>query len=350
VVDLLEKWPVLGRHEIAAQWLQIWTDLGRAARTIDAYARGLAEYLELCERDGIDPVSANRAQVAVFVKDLRSRPSRRGGNVVVLDSGAGLANATLQQRLVPVRLFYDYLMEEGLRESNPVGRGRYTPGRRFGGHERGLVPRMVKLPWIPTEQQWLDFLQVARGEDIRNRVMLALAYDAALRREELCSLRTDDIDPAHRTVRVRAETTKTRRERVVPYSAATGLLLSSYLAHRALISRARGLLFLSESRRNYGEPLTLWTWSKVVRRLADAADLPRFSTHTTRHLCLTDLARMGWELHAIASFAGHRLTESTMTYIHLSGRDLADKLNRGMQQIHSWRVQMLTGAAGQVAE
>jgi len=38
--------------------------------------------------------------------------------------------------------------------------------------------------------------------------MLALAYDSALRREELCSLRTDDLDPAHRTLRVRAETTK----------------------------------------------------------------------------------------------------------------------------------------------
>ncbi|WP_231607677.1 tyrosine-type recombinase/integrase [Streptacidiphilus albus] len=83
----------------------------------------------------------------------------------------------------------------------------------------------------------------------------------------------------------------------------------------------------------------------MVRRVALAADLPRFSTHTTRHLCLTDLARMGWELHAIATFAGHRSTESTLTYIHLSGRDLAEKLNRGMQQIHSWRLDMLTRAA-----
>jgi hypothetical protein len=32
--------------------------------------------------------------------------------------------------------------------------------------------------------------------------MLALAYDAALCREELCALRTDDLDPAHRTLRV----------------------------------------------------------------------------------------------------------------------------------------------------
>jgi integrase/recombinase XerD len=340
-VVLKEKWPVLGRHERAAEWLRVWTDLGRAPRTIDAYARGLAEYLLVCEREGIDPVTANRLHVAAFVKELTTRPSRRGGNVVVLDSGAGLANATLQQRLVPVRLFYDYLIEEGLRESNPVGRGRYTPGRRFGGHQRGLVPRMVKLPWIPSEQQWLDLLEVVRAEPARNRVMLALAYDAALRREELCSLRTDDLDPAHRTLRVRAETTKTRRERVVPYSAPTGVLLSGYLAHRATISRARGPLFLSESRRNHGEPLSLWTWSKVIRRVALAADLPRFSTHTTRHLCLTDLARMGWELHAIASFAGHRSTESTLTYIHLSGRDLAEKLSRGMEQIHAWRVDML---------
>jgi integrase len=201
-----------------------------------------------------------------------------------------------------------------------------------------------KLPWIPGEQQWLDLLGVVRQEPVRNRVMLALAYDAALRREELCSLRTDDLDPANRMLRIRAETTKTRRERIIPYSAPTGVLLSGYLVHRATISRARGPLFLSESRRNHGEPLTLWTWSKVTRRVALAADLPRFATHTTRHLCLTDLARMGWELHAIASFAGHRSSESAMTYIHLSGRDLSEKLQRGMQQIHTWRVDMLARA------
>ena len=346
---LADKWPVLGRHERAAEWLGIWVDLGRAPRTIDAYARGLAEYLDLCEREEIDPVAANRAHVAVYVRELCSRPSRRGGNVVSVDSGSGLANATILQRLVPVRLFYDFLMEEGLRQSNPVGRGRYSPGRMRGSRQRGLVPRLTKLPWIPTEQEWLEILAVATREPIRNRLMLALAYDAALRREELCSLRTDDLDPARRLLRVRAETTKNHLERIVPYSAPTGVLLSAYLVHRATISRARGPLFLSESRRNRAQPLTLWTWSKVVHRIALDADVPQFSTHTTRHLCLTDLARMGWELHAIATFAGHRSTESTLRYIHLSGRDLADKLSKGMEQIHGWRVQMLADPGTQAA-
>jgi integrase/recombinase XerD len=345
-----EKWPVLARHGRAAEWLGIWADLGRAPRTIDAYGRGLAEYLQVCEREGVDPLAATRAHVAAFVRELATRPGRRGANVVALDSGAGLANATLQQRLVPVRLFYDFLVEEGLRESNPVGRGAYTPGRRFGGgHSRPLVPRMVKLPWIPGEAEWLRVLGVFRAEPVRNRVMLALAYDAALRREELCLLGTEDVDPGRRTLRVKAESTKNRTERVVPYSAPTGVLLQSYLAHRARISRARGPLFLSESRRNYGQPVTLWTWSKVVRRIAVDSGVERFSTHTTRHLCLTDLARMGWELHAISAFAGHRSSESTLRYIHLSGRDLADKLSRSMDHIHAWRVETLASLGEQPA-
>ena len=135
----------------------------------------------------------------------------------------------------------------------------------------------------------------------------------------------------------------------MPYSAVSGELLRAYLAHRAGISRARGPLFLSESRRNHAAPLTPWTWSKVVRRIALAAGVPRFGTHTLRHLCLTDLAHAGWELHAIATFAGHRNPATTLQYIHLSGRDLAGKLSSGMDHVHAWRIRMLT-AAGEVAE
>ncbi|WP_433206472.1 site-specific integrase [Nocardia sp. CA-107356] len=119
---LMEKWPVLGRHERAAVWLRVWTDLGRAPRTIDAYARGLAEYLEMCERVEVDPVAeADRSHIARYVRELAERPSRRGVNVVSIDSGVGLANATLQQRMVPVRLFYDFLVEEGCGSPIPLG-------------------------------------------------------------------------------------------------------------------------------------------------------------------------------------------------------------------------------------
>lgn len=326
----------------AQKWIQMQGDLGRAANTVAAYRRALEDYLAFCIRQGLLPETAKREDIARYVRDLAARPSPRGQAVRVLNSGVGLANATMQQRLTVVRLFYDYLMEENLRQDNPVGRGRYTPGTGFSGtRERGLIPRYQKLPWLPNEEQWTAILEATKRESLRNRAMFALAYDAGLRREELCTLSTNDIDPAHRLLQIRAERTKSRRARTVPYSEATGTLYGAYLVHRREMSRERGPLFLSESRRNHAHPISIWTWSKVIEGIADRAGVPQFTTHTLRHLCLTDLARANWDLHEIATFAGHRNPQSTLLYIHLSGRDLAKKLEQGMAAIHTWRVQRL---------
>lgn len=338
-----ERYPLVAACSSARAWLRMQADLGLAPNTVAAYGRALQDYLAFSASSSVAPETAKRAHIAAYVRDLARRPRPRGDGVRVLDSGAGLANATLQQRLVAVRLFYDHLIEEDLRADNPVGRGRYTPGKGFGGaRDRGLIPRHHKLPWIPSDEQWRAVLAATRSEPRRNRLMLALAYDAALRREELCALAVGDLDPAHRLLRLRAETTKGRvRERVVPYSAATGELYAAYLAERRSLTRERGPLFVSASRRNRGRPISIWTWSKVVAGIGQRAGVPRFTTHTLRHLCLTDLARSGWDIHEIARFAGHRHTQTTLQYIHLSGRDLAAKIERGMAEIHAWRVRQL---------
>ncbi len=313
-------------HE-AERWLSIQRDLGRAPNTLLAYRRSLESYGSFCLTLRRPVYTATREDVALFVRSMTA--FRLPASRKTKGERAGLANATIRLRLTAIRLFYNHLIEEGLRGDNPVGRGRYTQGGGFGGvRSRALVPRFTALPWIPGDDEWRHLLQTARSEPLRNRIMLALAYDAGLRREELCLLATGDIDPAHRLLTVRAETTKSRRGRVVPYSEATGSLLSAYLAHRKTLTRARGPLFIAESRRNAGGPLSFWTWSKVVHSLAKRADLPQLSTHTFRHLCLTDLARAGWELHEVATFAGHRNTSTTLIYIHLSGRELTAKIAR----------------------
>jgi integrase/recombinase XerD len=223
-----ERYPHVAQFPMTKSWLQIQGNLGLAANTIEAYGRALEDYLVFCCHQRIEVETATKEHLSLYVHDLASRPNPRGANIRVLDSGVGLANATLQQRLTAIRLFYDYLMEESVRSTNPVGRGRYTPGKGFSGaREKGLIPRYHKLPWIPSEEQWRSVLEAAKQEPLRNRVMFAFAYDAALRREELCALATSDIDPAHRMIRVRAETTKNMMERVVPYSEATGVLYAA---------------------------------------------------------------------------------------------------------------------------
>jgi site-specific recombinase XerD len=342
-----ELFPLLATLPDARAWLALQAALGLAPNTIAAYGRALEDYLSFCARGEMAADSATREQVVAYVRDLAHRPSRHGAAVRHLDSGAGLANATLRQRLTAVRLYYDYLIEEGVRDTNPVGCGRYTAGKGFGGQrERSLIPTYRRLPWVPTDDEWRAVLEAARGEPLRNRVMLALAYDAGLRREELCALETADVDPSQRLLRIRSETTKNRQERVVPYSEASGELYAAYLGHRRTLSSARGPLFLSESRRNRAQPITIWTWSKVVKDITERAGVPRLTTHTMRHLCLTDLARAGWDIHEIACFAGHRNPQTTLLYIHLSGRDLAHKLAGGMAAIHAWRTRMTAEVLG----
>lgn len=330
-----ERYPAVAQHPWAKRWVESHVLLGLSPHTIDAYARGAQDFLTVCASRQWDSIHVTRSHLAQYVGDLRERPSATAAT-------GRLSNATLQQRLTAVRLLFDYFIEEGLRDTNPVGRGRYTPGKAFGAQpERGLVRRFVTLPWIPTDAQWQAFLATARSDSARNRCMIGLAYDAGLRREELCRLRSADIDPAHRMLSLRADTTKGGRARQVPYSAASGALLQAYLRERHRVTRAPGPLFVSESPRNRAAPITVWTWSKVVRRLAHQAGLPHFSTHTFRHLCLTDLARAGWDIHEMAQFAGHRQIQTTQQYIHLSGRDLAQRLAQGMEQIHARRMHHL---------
>jgi integrase/recombinase XerD len=318
--------------EYIDKWLVLQSNFGRAPNTVAAYSFALRDYQQFCSNHNTCVEFASGELVSQYVRNLLDRPVIKNKAV----SSGLFANATIRQRITVVRLFYDYLIEEGLRTTNPVKRGNQF-GSRYRRDTRPLVPIQHKMPWIPSEEEWQRLLTEARGMSLRNRLMLMLAYDGGLRREELCLLNTEDIDPSHRLLHVRAETTKAKRDRIVPYSACTGQILLDYLKHRKQLTNSRGILFVSESPRNRGMPITFWTWSKVIRILGDAAGLSQFSTHTLRHLCLTDLARSGWDLHEIASFAGHRNTSTTLIYIHLSGRELAIKL--AAASIHSSRIE-----------
>jgi hypothetical protein len=85
------------------------SDLGLAPRTLDAYYRGLAEYLMLCAAASTDPLTAGRDHIARHVRELTQRPPWRASADTAPSSAAGprLANATVQQRLTAVRTLGD---------------------------------------------------------------------------------------------------------------------------------------------------------------------------------------------------------------------------------------------------
>ena len=291
-----ERLPLAAALPPARDWLLLEADSDLSATTVAAYSRAVEGFLAYCRDRRIDPRAATIAHIAAYLREL--------GRV-------GLRSATQRQRLAALRLFYAYVVERGERPDNPAA-GLVDAG---GAPLLGAAPPGERSPWVPDEGAWLGLLTAASAERARTRVMLALAYDAALRREELCRLRVADLDPERAVLWVGAPG---RAGRAVPLSPSVAARCAAYLRQRGEYGAGDGALFLSESRRNRAQPLTVWTWSKVVLALARRAGVARFTTHTPRHLRLTDLARTGWDAAAIARFAGHRGPGPARQYLRLA--------------------------------
>lgn len=332
-----ERYPLVALDRSAREWLDIQVKLGLATTTIHAYGHALNDFLAFCQSQRINVAEAKKVDIAAYIDDMTRRSNPKGENIRYAHSGVGLANATMQQRLTVVRLFYDYLLETDCRtdQRNPVGRGRFTPGKAFAGkRDRGILHRFTLQPWIPGDDEWDRILHAARQEPVRNQLMLLLAYDGALRRSEVVALEMRDIALPLQQVTIRPEIAKNGSGRVVMFGDVSLELLRRYLQERTEVDIHGGRLFRSTSNRNCRSGITSATWDKIVERIADRVGLRhRFTTHTLRHLRLTDLARAGEDLHIIAQYAGHRSIETTRIYITLSGRETAERVRTSLSHL-----------------
>jgi site-specific recombinase XerD len=339
-------YPLVAAHPATRAFVGRLSLKGKRPKTIDAYARAVEDLLNYFSgRDPLRVLEADEADLDGYIAHLKRRaPKKRryegmGEDEACEDTkiryltGQKLSDNTIVQRVVACRLFYDFLIRKRLRSDpiNPIARG--NNGRDGQRPERGPVSLRKRLPWVPSDEVWVDFIRhVLQDEDARTRAMILLAYDAALRREELMLLRVDDIDWARSLVTIRPETTKGGRMRYVPVSEACLHLVRDYLEgdRRALIAaydgEDAGPIFLSESTRNPGRPLAVGSFDEIMERVRERVGLPALTPHTLRHQRCTILKRAGVSLDDIALFAGHRSTESTRLYIHLAPSELSKRI------------------------
>jgi integrase/recombinase XerD len=327
-------YPRVAEHPITRSFIESQAKRQKRPKTIDAYARNLEDLMRTFPEAQItDLIEAGPDDLETYIESLYRRRPTRLQNKITSRPEDTLSPNTIHQRIVTARLFYDFCIFRGYRrdKTNPLPRG--NPG--YGGTlpERGVISAQKRLPWIPSDSEWeMLVTHLMQYQSTRNQVLILLAYDGALRREELVSLRLDDIDWAARWVTIRPETSKSGYQRTVMFSHATGELLKRYLWNeRASILAAfggekNGPLFLSESNRNAGRPITLGTFNDVVEQVRTLVGLPELTTHTFRHLRCTVLKRCGVDLQDIALYAGHKSVATTQIYLHLTPSELSKRL------------------------
>ena len=308
----------------------------KSSSTLENYARDLNDFLSAFPTTPFsDLLEADETQIAQYVDWLWTRDAQRGsgrkadrGNITYL-TGSKLAPSTIRRRISTLRSFYRWSIRLRHRRDpmNPVREG-------VRGRERGLVSVPQSTPWIPDERQWMIILKhVLTTCSVRDQAIVLLAHDGALRREELVLLRIDDIDWQTHTIKIRAEITKNKMSGIIMLSNPTLTRLKEYIEEdRATLvttygAEAQGCIFLSDSHRNPGQPLTKWTIKDIFDRISDALQIPQLTPHKMRHLMLTELKRSGMDLLDVSRYARHRRISSTEIYLHTDLSDLARQVN-----------------------
>ncbi len=309
----------------------------KAPSTIENYSRDLNDFLSAFPNVPFaDLLEADETQIAHYVDWLWTRNAQRGsghkadrGNITYL-TGSKLAPTTIRRRISTLRSFYRWAIRLRYRHDpiNPVREG-------VRGQERGLVPVPSSVPWLPDERQWKAILKyVLATFSIRDQAIVLLAHDGALRREEIVLLRVDDIDRRMHTITIRAEITKNKMPGTIMLSHPTWTRLKVYLEEdRAALVKSygaeeNGRIFLSDSHRNPGQPITKWTVKDIFDRISDALHIPQLTPHKMRHLMLTELKKGGMELLDVSRYARHRRMSSTEIYLHTDLSDLARQVNK----------------------
>lgn len=153
---------------------------------------------------------------------------------------------------------------------------------------------------------------LANTESTELHTIIALAVETGMRRNELASLRWDDIDLKKQTAHL--PKTKTDVPRTVPLSKA------AISALEALGVKGDGRVFSLK-----GESMSQAFERACERHRANIAGL-RF--HDLRHEATSRLFEKGLNVMEVAAITGHKTLDMLKRYTHLRAEDLAKKLDQ----------------------
>ncbi|TYO99704.1 tyrosine recombinase XerD subunit [Geothermobacter ehrlichii] len=264
---------------------------GLSSNTLDAYGRDLAQYLEFLEQDGITTLAAIRsAHVLGYLARLRKR---------------GLSARSRARKLVSLRQFHRYLVQEGLTADDPTARIEAP---------KNLPP----LPKSLTQDEVERLLASPVGDEplaLRDRAMLEVLYATGLRVSELVSLELGQLQLDAGFLRAFGKGSK---QRIVPLGEPATEALIRYLAEGrpCLVGdRRQEKVFLNRS----GLGLTRQGfWKMMKRRAAMAGITKNITPHTLRHSFATHLLDNGADLRSVQTMLGHADISTTQIYTHVS--------------------------------
>ena len=264
---------------------------GLAQNTIISYRYDLIKYISFLKKKKI--ISFNQTNKVLV------------NNYFVFLRGKGLEINSISRNLVAVKMFYRFLLIEGLIKEDITSLIEF--------------PRVSKkLPHVLSLREinlLLDKANFKGKLGLRDQAVLELFYATGLRVSELIYLKINDINMENCMLKCLGKGSK---ERIIPFGNKAYQSLKLYL-DRARSKLVKNLdedaLFLNSR----GESLSRQGVFYLVKLYAQKARIEKKVTpHTLRHTLATHLLENGADLRSVQEILGHTDISTTQIYTHVS--------------------------------
>ena len=227
-----------------------------------------------------------------------------------------LSPHTQARRLSGLRSFFDYLIFESYRTSNPTD---LIEAPKLGR----------KLPDVLSTEEielMINQINLSHPQGQRNRAILEILYGSGIRVSELTNLSLSNLFFEEDMIRVHG---KGNKQRLVPMGGISKEFLEEYITetrkNQKISVKDKDIVFLNRR----GNGLTRQMIFTLIKDLAIKANVKKqVGPHTFRHSFATHLLENGADLRTIQILMGHESITTTEIYTHLDTQHLRSVIER----------------------
>lgn len=262
-------------------------ECGLARNTLVAYRTDLEQFFAWYRQNG--PARMSDVDLPVLSAYLGHLHER------------GLAASTIARHLVSIKMFFRYLVLEGVLKESVV--------------ELLSSPKLWQhLPKVLSPETIDRLLSAPSREDrypLRDRALLCLLYATGCRASEVAGLKLRDL---HLDQGFCCCLGKGNKERMVSLNPVARAAVEAYLRHeRPLLIGSRDCEYLLATRSGSGMS-RIMVWHLVKKYAARVGCSQGVSPHTLRHSFATHMLARGAEIRALQELLGHASIATTQVY------------------------------------
>lgn len=266
-------------------------ECGMAINTVSAYRSDVVQFLEWYSNQKSRPISdVDLKFLSGYLQHLNKRK---------------LAATTVSRHLVSIKLFFRYLVLEGILAESIA--------------DLLNSPKLWKyLPKVLSPEKVNELLMAPCNEDrypLRDRAILAMMYATGCRVTEIVSLPLDAVKLEEGYARCIG---KGNKERMVSLNPVAVAAVEAYIKYErpGMITRnpAEQAIFLNRG----GKQLSrIMVWNIVKKNAERVGCSKEVSPHTLRHSFATHMMAGGAEIRALQELLGHANIRTTQIYTHV---------------------------------